>query len=159
MKKSILALAAAGAMALGAHADSSETFTVQGDVPVICEAVNNSVADPEIIDLTLSTEQTLGSFTYICNTAAGFTRTISSASGGFLVNGSQQLAYNVSHGGGSGLSFSPEQLTSPKVTSLSGSPAFIAGQTGSFRVQVSGSTAGLYAGTFEDDVTLVVTAN
>ncbi len=159
MKKAFFALAAAGALALGANADSSETFTVQGDVPLVCQANNNSVANPEIIDLTISAEQTLGSFTYVCNSAAGFTRTISSASGGFLVGGSQSLPYNVSHGGGSGLGFSAIQLTTPKVTNLSGSTAFIAGQTGSIRAQVSGSTSGLFAGTYSDDITLVVTAN
>ncbi len=159
MKTSLVALTAGGLFALNAHADSSDTFTVQGNVPVVCVAINNSVADPEVIDLTTSAEQTLGSFTYQCNSAAGFTRTISSASGGFLVNGSQQIPYNVASGGGSGLGFAATQLTAPIVTSLGGSTAFIAGQTGSFRVSVSGSTAGLFAGTYADDVTLAVTAN
>jgi hypothetical protein len=159
MKTSLVALAAGGLFALNAHADSTETFTVQGDVPVICQANNNSVADPEIIDLTTSASQTLGSFTYVCNSAAGFTRTISSASSGFLVNGSQQIPYNLGHGGGSGLGFAPTQLTTPKVTNLGGSTAFIAGQTGSINVSVSGNTAGLFAGTYADDVTLAVTAN
>ncbi|MEQ9506070.1 MAG: hypothetical protein RLO80_07340 [Hyphomonas sp.] len=159
MKKALMILAAGGMFALGAQADSSETFTVQGDVPVVCQANNNSVADPEIIDLTSSASQTLGSFTYVCNSAAGFVRTISSASGGSLVNGSQSIPYTVSHGGGSGLGFSATALTTPKVTNLGGSTAFIAGQTGGFSVQVSGSTSGLFAGTYADDITLAVTAN
>jgi len=162
-KTGLAALAATGMFALNAQADSSQTFTVQGDVPVICQANFNSVVSPEIIDLTSSATQNLGSITYVCNTTGGFVRTISSANAGILKNGTggaaKEIPYQLSSGGGSGLGFALTSLATPKVTSLGGSTAFIAGQTGSLSVQVSGSTAGLYAGTYSDDVTLAVVAN
>lgn len=161
MKRLAIALAMGASMGMVAEAQSSstDTFTVQGDVPVVCVATNNSVANPEIIDLSTTAQQTLGSFTYSCNSAAGFTRTITSANGGTLNGGSQTIAYLFSHGGGSGLGVSPVSLSAPVITNLSGSTAFIAGQTGSVRVEVPGGTAGLFAGTYSDDITIAITAN
>jgi len=142
-----------------AHADNSFNFDVQGTVPEVCEAINNSLAPLETIDLNSTAEQTLGSITYKCNNPSGFTRTIESANDGQLVNGSQGIDYNVASGGGSGLSFGPKQLTVPEVTNLGGSPAFANGQTGNFRVQVPSLPGGLFAGDYTDTITVSVAGN
>jgi len=159
-------LAGAALVAMTASAQANDVvFDVQGDVPLACEAINNSIDAVEIVDLTITSNQTLGSITYRCNSAAGFTRTISSANAGQLWragtsggNGNA-LDYLLGHGGGSGLGFANEQLTSPKVTNLGGSTAFIAGQTGSVRFAMPAPAAGVYAGTYSDTVTIAVSAN
>ncbi len=138
---------------------NSFDFTVQGTVPAYCEAINNSLAPVETIDLEDTSAQTLGSVTYKCNLPEGFTRTISSANGGTLNGGSTSIPYEVSSGGGSGLGFSPEQLTAPKVTSLSGSGAFANGQTGSFKVVVPSGPGNALAGTVSDVITIGVAGN
>lgn len=166
--KKILATAAAlvvGGFAAQASADNSFNFTIEGQIPVVCQGNNNSIAATETVDLTIATSQTLGSVTYVCNSAGGFTRTISSQNSGFMFRagtsgtGPNQVAYQLSSGGGSGLGFAAEQLTAPKVTNVSGSTAFISGQTGSISVVVPQPTGNVYAGTYSDVVTIAVTAN
>ena len=79
-----VAALAIGGFAAQASADSSFDFTVEGEIPVVCEGINNSIASTETVDLTIATPQTLGSVTYRCNSAGGFTRTITSENGGFM---------------------------------------------------------------------------
>ena len=160
MKKSFALIAAAAALTAGAHAQSSENFVVQGEVPLVCQANNNSVAAVEIVDLTITTDQTLGSFTYVCNNPGGFTRTFSSTNAGTMTgSGSGSIAYNFGSGGGSGLGESQTSLSSPLVTNLSGSGAFANGQPGSVRFNLPAVPTGLFAGTYNDTVTLEIAVN
>jgi len=139
--------------------DSPDSFVIQGEVPMYCDLINNSVDAVEIVDLTTTDSQTLGSYTYKCNNPAGFDRTVASANGGVLSGDHGSINYLFSHGGGSGLSFSAQQLTSPRTDTLSGSSAFAAGQTGSVRFQLPASAAGEMAGTYSDTVTVSIVAN
>lgn len=167
MKKTIAAAAAliVGGFAAQASADNSFNFTIEGTIPTVCQGNNNSIAATETVDLTIATSQSLGSVTYVCNSAGGFTRTITSQNGGYLFRGNtqgggaNQVAYQLASGGGSGLSFPAEQLVAPKVTNHNGSTAFITGQTGSVSVVVPQPTGNVYAGTYSDVVTIAVTAN
>lgn len=147
------------AMTGTAKADSSFNFVVQGEVPLVCQATNNSISATETIDLTSTSEQTLGSITYTCNNPGGFTRTISSANNGALVNGSQSVSYQVAHTGGSGLNFNAKQLTAPETTNIGGSSSLANGQTGALRVTVPSLPTGLLAGVYSDTITVSVTAN
>lgn len=160
------ALAGAALLALSAAAQANDiVFDIMGDVPLVCEAINNSIDAIEIVDLTSTADQTLGSITYKCNSAAGFTRTISSANAGLLIRtgssggAANSVAYNLAHGGGSGLSFAATQLTAPVVSSLAGSTAFVNGQTGSVKFSLPALPGAVYAGTYADTVTVNVTAN
>lgn len=159
MKYGVLAAVAATFVFAGAaSADNNFSFEVEGNIPVFCEAINNSIAPVETITLD-GVSQTLGSVTYRCNLQSGFTRTISSANGGTLNGpGAGKIPYTLASGGGSGLGFSAVQLTAPKVTSLGGSTAFAAGQTGSVSAAAT-APSGLFAGAYDDVVTLAVVGN
>ncbi|MEQ1811008.1 MAG: hypothetical protein ABL889_13835 [Terricaulis sp.] len=128
-------------------------------MPVFCEGINNSLAPVETLSTLDGTSYSLGSVTYKCNLSGGFTRTISSGNGGTLNGpGSGTIPYTLAHGGGSGLGFSHTQLTSPKVTALGGSAAFVAGQTGSVSAAATAGS-GLFAGAYDDVVTIAVVGN
>lgn len=168
------AVAAAAMLAGAANADSSFTFDITGTIPTICVGNNNSLGPVETVDLMAGvTAQTMGSVTYVCNAPGGFTRTISSANAGKLVRvgssggSGNEVPYLLGSGGGSGLSFAGTALTTPKISTLSGSTAFLAGQTASLNVSVASQattgasglpTTTVYAGTYTDTVTVAVTA-
>lgn len=161
VKTLIAALTAtvAVAFAFPAQADSSMSFVVQGTIDVVCEASGNGIDSTEIINLNSTSEQSVGSVTYTCNNAGGFTRTISSANAGRLMNGNNSIDYKVSHGGGNGLAFGAEKLSSAKRTNHNGSNAFANGQTGSLKVQVPSLPSGLTAGNYSDTITIAIAAN
>lgn len=160
MKYASMTSAAALLLLAGtAQAADTDSFMIEGEVPMYCDLVNNSVAAVETVDLTSTDPQTLGSYNYECNNPAGFDRTIESANSGVLNGDHGSIAYLFSHGGGSGLGFSAQQLTSPRTDSLAGSPAFAAGQTGAVRFQLPASAAGAMAGTYNDTVTVSIVAN
>ena len=182
MKKFAIAAMAATMFAAPALADNSITYSLDGDVGSICGVyrhngtafvTNVPVNFNELSATSANVAASGGSATYRCNSAAGFTRNISSANNGVLRrDGSaggalNEIAYRMSHGGGSGLSFTAQQLTASKITNLGGSPAFLAGQTGSVNFEVTGvqAPAGgnqapgttVYAGNYTDTVTIAVT--
>jgi hypothetical protein len=153
-------------LALSTAAQANDiVFDIQGDVPLMCEGINNSIAAVETVDLTTTDPQTLGSINYKCNAAGGFQRTISSANAGLLIRAgssggsANSVAYELGSGGGSGLGLAPTQLTTPVVTNLSGSTAFIAGQTASVSFSLPSLPDAVYAGTYSDTVTVNITAN
>jgi spore coat protein U-like protein len=173
MKKHILsAVAVAALSASAAMAQSSQVqYDLSAEVDTVC-TVNGTASFNSDIDfgelLTGSREivRSGGGLNYRCNSANGFTRTIASANGGSMLRGGSatgagnELPFEMSHGGGSGLGTGGYvSLTSPIVTSVAGSTAFIAGQTGSvnFRVTNIGNT--LFAGNYSDTVTVSVVAN
>lgn len=185
MKKLLIAAVASTAfIATPALADNSLTYSLDADVGSICGVfrhngtafvTNVPVNFGELATTSAAVNVGAGSATYRCNSANGFTRTITSANSGVLKrDGSaggalNEISYTMSHGGGSGLNFAAQTLATPKVTNLSGSGAFLAGQTGSVNFQVTGVQAAaggneapgttVYAGNYSDTVTIAVTAN
>jgi hypothetical protein len=166
MKKLILAAVASTVIAAPAFAQNSADVVIQGTVPLSCTVVANpSIVNPELIDLSnTSTDQSLGSLTYACNNAGGFTRTVSSANAGVLKRagggaGENTIAYQASHTGGSGIDMPLSSLSSNHVESMAGSTAFVNGQTGSVKVRVGNASGPLFAGNYGDTITIAIAPN
>jgi hypothetical protein len=166
MKKLILATVASAVFATPALAQSSTNVVIQGSVPLSCTVVANpSIVNPELINLCdTATDQSLGSLTYACNNAGGFTRTVSSANQGVLKRaggGATEgtIAYQVSHTGGSGIDMPLSSLSSNHVESMAGSTAFVNGQTGSVKVRVGNASGPLFAGNYGDTITIAIAPN
>ena len=184
MRMLLIAAASTAFIATPALADNSITYSLDADVGSICGVfrhngtayvTNVPVNFGEIATTSANVAVGAGSATYRCNSANGFTRTISSANSGVLRrDGSaggalNEIEFRMSHGGGSGLNFAAQTLATPKVTNLAGSGAFLAGQTGSVNFEVTGVQAALggnqapgttvYAGNYTDTVTIAITAN
>ena len=155
---SVLAAFGGTAMAEVAATDS-DSFTITGELANTCVLINNSIDPVEIVDLETTDVQVLGSYTYKCTNPGGFDRVITSANDGVLNGPYGEIDYYLSHGGGSGLGFAAEQLTSPKTTTLAGSAAFANGQTGAVRFQLPAIPSGILAGDYSDDVTFEIFAN
>lgn len=123
----LAALAPTGAAAQTATYGTSLTINAEADVAARCDARLNSATGTVLaIDFgTLSDTAPAaqvtagaGSATYICNDRDGFTRTITSANGGWLTLGgtpttdaNRRIRYTMQHGGGAGLGFAETQLT------------------------------------------------
>jgi hypothetical protein len=188
--KKILSVAAvlAGLSATPAFAQAVPTFgdnltvNLAADVAARCDARLNG-GDGTVLNIdfdTLSSTDTAaqvtragGSVTYICNDPDGFTRTITSANGGFLtLNGAattannRRIRYTVQHGGGSGLGFAETQLTAPVAANFG---AMLSGQTGGLTFRANGvsqldpSGSGtqvttVFAGDYSDVVTIAIAA-
>jgi spore coat protein U-like protein len=169
MKKTIFAaaLATTTAFAAPAFAQSNVSINLQGSVPLSCTVVANpSIVNPELLDLNnTATDQQLGSLTYQCNNAGGFTRNIKSANGGTLnrdggAAGENNIPYQARSGGGSGLSTALATLSTSGIdTALAGSTSFVTGQTGSVFVKVGAPSGPLFAGNYKDTITVTVTPN
>lgn len=185
MKKMLIAaLAATSFGATPALADNQIAYAVSGNVGSICGVFRHDGSNflttvpvnfGELATTSAQVAVGAGSATYRCNSANGFSRSITSANNGVLIrNGSSggaanQIAYTMSHGGGSGLGFAAQSLAGGKTTTHGGSTAFLAGQTGSVNFQVNGVQAApdgnqspgttVFAGTYTDTVTIAVTAN
>ena len=182
MKKiSAIAILASGLVAMPAAANTL-TYNVQADVGSVCGVYKfdgpTVTVDFDTLSATPTSTQVTeaaGSATYRCNSTAGFTRTVSSANGGYLtLNGAtttdnlRRIPFTMSHGGGSGLGFAATQLTAPITSNFGGSAAFLAGQTGSVNFQTNGVQAAVggndapgttvFAGDYSDVVTITVTA-
>lgn len=184
MKKLLIGLAALGGLASSpALADNTLTYNLDADVGSICGVWNyqgNTIAVPfgdlALVPDTTQVTESGGSASYRCNSPAGFTRTIHSANGGKLVRtgsgggAGNEIAYDMSHGGGSGLGFAYQSLAADRTDSLGGSTAFLAGQTGSVNFRTNGvwnqssnnnNAPGttVFAGDYTDVVTISVTAH
>lgn len=183
MKKLLIGAAALSFVSTPALADNTLTYNLDADVGSICGVFNyqgNTVAVPfgdlATVADTAQVVVPAGSASYRCNSAAGFTRTISSANQGKLVragsNGdaNNSIGFEMTHGGGNGLGFAYQSLASSKVQSFGGSPAFLSGQTGGVTFRVNGvynvnananNAPGttVFAGEYTDTVTISVTAN
>ncbi len=185
MKKLLIAAVASTAfIATPALADNTLTYSLDADVGSICGVfrhngtayvTNVPVNFGELATTSANVPVGAGSATYRCNNPNGFTRTISSANSGVLRRdgsaggAANEIEFRMSHGGGSGLGFATQTLATPKVTNLSGSTAFLAGQTGSVNFEVTGVQASLggnqapgttvFAGNYTDTVTIAITGN
>lgn len=169
-------------IATPAMANDNLTYNLDADVGSVCGAYNSNGATitvpfGDLAGIPAANQVTVGagSATYRCNSAAGFTRTISSLHDGKLVrtggngDGNNSIAFEMSHGGGSGLGFAFQSLATAKVTNLGGSAAFLAGQTGGVTFRVNGVQAAVggnnapgttvFAGDYTDVVTIAINAN
>jgi hypothetical protein len=183
MKKLLIGVAALGLASTPAFADNTLTYNLDADVGSICGVWNyqgDTIAVP-FGDLALTPDTTqvvksAGSATYRCNSPAGFDRTIHSANGGKMVRtgssggAGNEIAYEMSHGGGSGLNFAYQALTTDRTDAFGGSLAFLSGQSGGVNFRTNGvwnqnasanNAPGttVFAGDYTDVVTISVTAN
>jgi len=191
MKKVLIATAsvlAAVAMAAPAAAQQGQSLVVNltGNVASVCGAYNSGAANG-VLSLDFgqlaNTDANGGQValpgfnaTYICNSAAGMTRTISSANSGFLFRdgttggAANQVPYTIAHGGGSGLNFAEQGLSAPIVTTRPGSTALMNGQGGTVTLRANGvripspanaafTTTNVFAGDYNDVLTIAVVAN
>lgn len=185
MKKMILAGAALATASTPAFAQDGNTlvFELDAEVSVICgvysfrgQTIPVAFGDLAATDAEVIAQPAV-SANYRCNDPAGFTRTISSANNGFLRRtggadtAENKIAYDMTHGGGSGLQFAYQQLSAPRVDSISGSPALLglSGQGGTVRFRTNGvrsATNGdgapgttVFAGDYTDVVTIAVVSN
>jgi spore coat protein U-like protein len=165
MKKLIVAALGATTFIAAPAFAQPVNINLEGTVALSCNVIANpSIVNPEAIDLAnTATDQSLGSLTYQCNNAAGFTRTVSSLNGGLLKRaggaaGENTIAYEVGHGGGP-INFANTSLAQPKITNHGGSTAFVQGQTGSIRVRVGQASGPLFAGTYGDTITVTIAPN
>ncbi len=183
MKK--IALIVAGFTALSAVPASAQTLTynLNAQVAPVCGVYNStgtaidvdfgelaSVASDATVDVAA------GSATYRCNSTNGFTRTITSQNNGFLTldgtattDNTRRIPFTMAHGGGNGFGFSAQQLSTPLNNPFNASSAFLNGQTGGVSFQAFGVQTApggndavgttVFAGNYQDTVTITVTAN
>lgn len=182
MKK--IAILAAGIAAISAVPASAQslTYNLNAQVAPSCGVYNSGGSTIPVefgelaaVEASSTVDVAAGEATYRCNSANGFTRTITSQNNGFLTldgaattDNSRRIRFNMAHTGASGLSFAAQQLTSPVSSTVGGSTALLAGETGNVSFQafgVQGSAGGngapgttVYAGNYRDTVTVTVTA-
>jgi len=137
---------------------TEDRLRISGTVLPVC-TVESLTGPVSIIDLTSSTQQELGDVLYICNSYGGFTRHISSQSGGALVRGQERIGYRIVHGGASELAFQALSLDASKISAIRPFGNITDGERGSFGVQVTGSIRGLLAGAYEDIITIELTSD
>jgi spore coat protein U-like protein len=180
-----IAFIAAGFAALAAMPASAQTLTynLNAQVAPSCGVYNSNGASIPVdfgqlanVAPSATVDVSGGEATYRCNSANGFTRTITSQNNGYLTlggqsttNNAQRIRFNMVHTGASGLAFAAQQLTTAMSTSFGGSTAFLAGETGNVTFQAFGVQGDVgsngspgttvYAGTYTDTVTITVTAN
>lgn len=133
-------------------------FQIQGDIPGVCQVTNVNVASTTTLDLNLTSAQSLGFVRYRCTLPSGFVREISSFNSGNLERAGQNIPYQLTHTGPLGLAFTATQLTSPIVTNHS-SFFFLFGPFAELSVTIPSLPNDLFAGTYTDTITVVVTAN
>lgn len=179
MKK--IALFAAGLAAVAAVPASAQslTYNLNAQVAPSCGVFNASGSTIPVdfgelagVSTSATVDVAAGDATYRCNSANGFSRTITSTNGGFLTldgqptnDAARRIRFNMAHTGNSGIAFAAQQLTSAVSGTFAGSAAFLAGETGSVSFQAfgvqgnGGQGTTVYAGSYRDTVTITVTAN
>ncbi len=183
MKK--IALFVAGIAALGAIPASAQTLTynLNAQVAPVCGVYSSAGTSINVdfgalagVPSSDTVDVSAGSATYRCNSTNGFTRTISSLNNGFMtLNGAnttdntRRIRFNMAHGGDNGIGFAAQQLTAPVSNSFIAGTAFLNGETGAVSFQAYGVQAAaggngspgttVFAGNYQDTVTITVTAN
>ncbi|MFN3989252.1 MAG: hypothetical protein ACK4IS_03235 [Erythrobacter sp.] len=180
-----LAPAAAALAALGGAplAAQSVTYEMTAQVTPACTVTSSSGSSIDVnfgslanVPPTTTVTVAAGSATYRCNTRIGFTRTITSQNNGWLTldgnpttDANRRIRFNMQHGGGSGLSFQPRQLTAPFSRNFPASQPWLSGQSGSVSFEAFGVRAApgsngiagttVLAGNYRDTVTITLTSN
>jgi spore coat protein U-like protein len=183
MKKiAIIAIALSAVSAVPASAQTL-TYNLNAQVAPVCGVYSSAGTSIDVdfgalasVASDASVNVPAGSATYRCNSTNGFTRTITSQNNGFMTldgnattDNTRRIAFTMTHGGGSSLGFAAQQLSTALSNSFPASNAFLNGQTGGVSFQAFGvqSEAGgngspgttVYAGNYQDTVTITVTAN
>ncbi len=181
--------ALAGVPVYAQQATSTLTINLSGEVETICTANNNSATDATVNRSfgTLSDSYTTevirtdeinnaNQLTYVCNAPDGFTRTITSQNGGKLFRddstggAGNEINYTMDHGGANGLAFDNEELATPRIDTFAGATDWVDGQLGTIVFETYGvrvtdpdgngaDRTTVFAGTYTDVVTVVLTAN
>jgi spore coat protein U-like protein len=183
MKLIRLALAGGALCASGAAMGQATVYNISAQVAPVCGVYSSSgpVIDVNFGSLAnVATTATVsvgaGSATYRCTSRSGFTRTITSRNNGWLTlegnpttDVTRRIRFDMSHGGGNGLSFGMRQLTAPLSRNFPSTPVWLNGQTGTVTFQafgvrgaptatgVPGTT--VRAGNYRDTVTITITSN
>ncbi|MGJ3230904.1 MAG: hypothetical protein ACFE0P_03825 [Oceanicaulis sp.] len=186
MKKVLLIGAIASVFTAGsAFAEKSPTgqlsYELSAEVGSVCGVYNASGTEIAVdfgelseTATTTAVEKGAGSASYACNSPNGFSRSIASANGGYLFRAgteggdSNQIRYEMKHGGGHGLAMDWTQLTSAANADFN-SGHFLNGQTGSVAFRVNGVRSSnsnangaahttVFAGQYSDVVTITLTA-
>ena len=183
MRKSLILAAGIAALAAAPLGAQTLTYEMNAQVAPVCGVYSSSGTVINVnfgslynVDPGATVNVGAGSATYRCNSRTGFTRRIESQNNGWMtLDGNptteaiRRIRFNMSHGGGSGLSFGARQLTNPVDNTFPGNSTWLAGQTGSVNFQafgVRGAPAAngvpgttVLAGNYRDTVTITVTAN
>lgn len=157
MKTIFAAAALLSVVAAPAFAQSSDSTLLTSSVALIC-----TIDAPADTTVTLaSATQNIGNVTAQCNSASGFTSTVSSANAGFLEDSSSQnnptrYPYTVNIPGSPAL-----QLTSDYVlvSSPNNQDALLTAVTYPISIAVGAGTGPAYAGNYQDRLTFSLTAN
>lgn len=150
----LLTAPAQAQVAEGSH--SADITHIAGTIAPACsvEAVNSTV------QVQLGGQaQDVTDVIYLCNSAAGITRRISSLNSGRLLRGQQGIPYLISQDGNSDLAFAPVSLSGPVITDLPPSAALVTGATGLLRLTIPSIPSGLVAGEYVDTVTIEIVPN
>ncbi len=183
MKWIRLAFAAGAVSAPCAATAQTTVFALNAQIAPVCGVYNAGGRTIDVnfgslanVATTASVSVGAGSATYRCTTRVGFTRTITSQNNGWLtLEGNattdpvRRIRFDMSHGGGNGLSFAMRQITAPLSRNFPGSTVWLAGQTGAVTFQAFGVRAApvgpgvpgttVLAGNYRDTVTITLTAN
>lgn len=161
MKRTSKLLAVVATMAIGtsAMAASSGSLLLQGTVALVNTIVvtANAANNTSLNITTGETGKNVASVAETSNDLNGYTITVSSPTGGFLVNtanAAAKTAYKVSYNGATAVTPTVAALQVKSVASLSG----LTTNTSAVTVDVTGlSTAA--AGTYQDTLTIAIVAN
>jgi hypothetical protein len=142
----LAAIAATPAMASVSNTGSTQ---IGGTLAQSCSLT--PPADKTDLNVTSTSEQTIGNATYSCNfsgTGAGIS--ISTGNGGQLKSGTNTVAYQLKLGGGSYFAptIAPQSAESPSITAANSA------QTSSLKITLG--AAATIAGTYTDTVNLTI---
>ena len=136
-----------------AHASNSVDLTINGEMPKACEISSYGDFRLQDLDLTSTAQTDAASITLACNYQGTATLTLSSANGGYLASGANQIPYTASL---SGSSITDVSLASP--VSWGGFPTVVGDQTRGFSIKLA-PPAVVPAGFYQDVVTASFVTN
>ncbi|WP_193165748.1 hypothetical protein [Microbulbifer hainanensis] len=155
MKKLFVVGTAAALMPMGnAYADTSVQIPLSGTLMKTCDVIQNLDGPFDNLNMSTTSEQGNEQVIPTCNYAGTVTLTFTSLNGGFLVSGSNMVAYNLIVDGGL---LAPTQLTIPAVVAVWPHPVPDIGVPRNIRVALL--SAATVAGTYTDTITASVTPN
>ncbi|MGD2134084.1 MAG: hypothetical protein PVI23_14925 [Maricaulaceae bacterium] len=156
MKKLLIASVAVAALSTPAFAGGDIVFDLTGEIPAVCEI--EGYDDNNHLDLDDTYAQQVALVEFTCNLPSGFTRTVSSWHGGYLVGPAGALMpYTIGWSGAWGLDTGDADLTSDQVHSIPGQLAFVNGETAG--LHVNANSAGQFAGHYYDTITVEIAPN
>lgn len=170
---SVIVAALAGTAPLSAEPNMIE---LRAEVASLCsattaggETLDATTVTFEVEDGRIDATQREVAVVFACNDASGFTQTITSSNGGFLVRegsaggANDRISYAVAANAPAGLGFAATQLLAPRARSIGGSGELLAGVPALLSIRLTDSdapgTSGLFAGSYSDTLTVSITSN